>query len=248
MLAQDQGGEIEKGLPCATVAQPGAGISAHQVVLREARAQQRQGEPPCALKCVRIAGQQLRAKPSVNWQSTIASCNRARWRDSCRHRPAGNRRQRLRKLVAGVEAQEPRETMIGHPGCRFQKVSHGIQRRADDQGGDRVAHGRDFRARRAADGQRRALGFDQMTVERIGDVRNDDWTQSEGFSRCSRPSRKTACSRSATCCAAPSAISSASTTWSVVRRSCAACSTRPGWSPKGTPRCRFAAKRAPARN
>jgi len=138
--------------------------------------------------------------------------------------------------------------MIGHPGCRFQKVSRGIQRRADDQGGDRFAHGRDFRARRAADGQRRALGFDQMTVERIGDVRNDDWTQSEGFSRCSRPSRKTACSRSATCCAAPSVISSASTTWSVVRRSCAACSTRPGWSPKGTPRCRFAAKRAPARS
>jgi len=42
-------------------------------------------------------------------------------------------------------------------------------------------------------------------------------------------------SKSATCCAVPSAINSVSTAWSAARRSCAGFSTRRGWSPSGTP-------------
>ena len=61
MLALHQVSEIKQGLPCATVAYPGAGITAHVVVLRESGTQQRQAKPTRRFGGVRIGDEQLRA-------------------------------------------------------------------------------------------------------------------------------------------------------------------------------------------
>lgn len=71
-----------------------------------------------------------------------------------RHWLAGDGRQRLREIIAIIEAHQAGKAKIGYAGTRLENIGRFVQRRADHQCCGRLAHDLDFRARRATDGQR----------------------------------------------------------------------------------------------
>ncbi len=72
-----------------------------------------------------------------------------------RDRNAGDGRERLRKSVGSLKADQLVETPVGHAGVLPEQVGGAVHRAADDERCRGFAHAFDFRAAHAAIGQRR---------------------------------------------------------------------------------------------